>query len=102
MLFPYCPSFRRRDVDPCKIAWNDPRRALYPNHAEFWLIEEPEHVRFERLARKFARRRRQIAFRRLLRRLFSVRGFGGPRRPERWSPDGAPRVLEQCRTIRVE
>lgn len=71
MLFPYCPSFRRRDVEPGRIAWNDPRRPLYPNHAEFWPAEEPEHVRFDRLARKFARRRRQIAFRRFLRRLVS-------------------------------
>ncbi len=29
------------------LAWNDPRRKLYPHHAEFWPDEIPEHVCFE-------------------------------------------------------
>lgn len=33
-------------------AWNDPRRSLYPHHAELWPEDLPEHVSFERQAIK--------------------------------------------------
>lgn len=42
-------------------AWNDPRRDLYPHHAEFWPEETPEHVRFELEAREL-RKRKQAAW----------------------------------------
>jgi len=67
MLFPFCPAFRRWDTEPDRIAWNDPRRSLYPAHAQFWPAEIPEHVLFERKARDLSRRRR----RRLLRKVLS-------------------------------
>ncbi|MEO1114968.1 MAG: hypothetical protein AAFY05_21655 [Pseudomonadota bacterium] len=41
-------------VGDCKgcHAWNDPRRQLYPHHAELWPEDLPEHVCFERQAIK--------------------------------------------------
>lgn len=52
-----------RDTPP---AWNDPRRNLFPHHAEFWPEEVPEHVRFQRLDRKITRRRRWLFVLRLV------------------------------------
>lgn len=66
MLFPFCPAFHRRDTEPDRIAWNDPRRSLYPAHAQFWPTEIPEHVLFEKKARKFAQRRRKLLLRKIL------------------------------------
>ena len=40
-------------------AWNDPRRELYPNHAEFWSEEVPEHIVYQREALTLRRRKRR-------------------------------------------
>lgn len=39
--------------------WNDPRRKLYPHHAEFWPEDLPEHVSFEREARKLRQQKQR-------------------------------------------
>lgn len=56
-------SFFTSGMTGCKgcHAWNDPRRQLYPHHAELWPEDLPEHVVFERQARKL-RQEKQRAF----------------------------------------
>ncbi|WP_420335368.1 hypothetical protein [Roseibium sp.] len=59
------------DCEGCH-AWNDPRRQLYPHHAELWPEDLPEHVCFERQARKL----RQKKQRALARAFFRFRWLG--------------------------
>lgn len=47
------------DCEGCH-AWNDPRRQLYPHHAELWPEDIPEHVCFERQARKLRKEKQRV------------------------------------------
>jgi len=60
---------RRNDGKNAYRAWNDPERALYPYHAEFWPERLPEHVLLERRLQVRRRRLRKLLLRRLLRRV---------------------------------
>ena len=40
-------------------AWDDPRRKLYPNHAEFWPEDIPEHIVYQRKAISLRRWKRR-------------------------------------------
>ncbi|GAB4529196.1 MAG: hypothetical protein Tsb0019_31080 [Roseibium sp.] len=62
---------RRNDRSGRPRAWNDPERALYPHHAEFWPEQLPEHVFLERWQRERKRRVRAFLFQRFLRRLLA-------------------------------
>ena len=64
-------------------AWNDPRRQLYPYHADLWPEDLPEHVLFEREAIAL-RNRKQRAW---VRAFFRFRWLGALRefaRRPRW------------------
>ncbi len=63
----YAPIFIKvSDRADGKPSWNDPRRQIYPHHAEFWPEDVPETVVFVALQEAQAREAR----RRLLRRFF--------------------------------
>jgi hypothetical protein len=66
---------RRNDRSGRPRAWNDPERALYPHHAEFWPELLPEHVLLERRHRKRKRRLRQLLLRRFLRKALGIAGL---------------------------
>ncbi|PVB60509.1 hypothetical protein [Labrenzia sp. 011] len=48
------------------LAWNDPKRALYPHEAVLWPAEVPEHVLFKRRSQLLVRRWRRRQLKRIL------------------------------------
>lgn len=54
-------SFLTTGTDDCNgcHVWNDPRRQLYPHHAELWPEDLPEHVRFEREAKRLRKQKQR-------------------------------------------
>ncbi|MEM8701317.1 MAG: hypothetical protein AAGF82_05775 [Pseudomonadota bacterium] len=64
-------------------AWNDPRRQLYPYHADLWPEDLPEHVSFERQAIKL-RQEKQRAWVRAFFRFGWLRAVMAFARAPRW------------------
>ena len=50
MPFPYSHQDVNTSDRDRSLAWDDPRRSLFPHHEEFWPADVPEHVYYEQLA----------------------------------------------------
>jgi hypothetical protein len=66
MLIPYSLPLQKKFGDNRVPGWNDPLRSLYPDHAEFWPQQIPEHIRLLELSRRLARKRRRLFLLKLL------------------------------------
>ena len=71
MLIPYPLPLERKGCPASARQWDDPVRALYPHHREFWPAEVPEHVLLQQLSLRLARKRRRLKVLKILRWLLS-------------------------------
>lgn len=66
MHIPYCLPLKRDGKRGNTPDWQDPIRGLYPNHAEFWPSEPPEHHQMLQRHLRMARKRRRLMLIKLL------------------------------------
>ncbi|MHA7774975.1 hypothetical protein [Roseibium sp. M-1] len=70
MLIPYSLPLDRSGHQAASHPWDDPVRALYPHHREFWPADIPEHVLLQQRSLRLARKRRRLKVLKILRWFF--------------------------------